>query len=249
MGIPRASNESAGIRPRPARPVMRRLGGVVAMLAGAAFCYLGFAQAAAGVLQIRGTATLEMARSGAVAQPQTLAAGIADFVRADSWWREPGNSVSIGMLEATPSAAGLPVVTDQNPITAARLEFERAIAEAPGDATAWVRLAAARSIEQGNTRPTVDALMMSIRLARVEPALLADRTVIGLPLYRALSPEERSRIADQVRLMAHMSAESMDELVEVAHATGTTLIVLSILSGDLDALYRFDGRMQSLFKQ
>lgn len=248
MGIPRTSSESTGTRPRPARPIVRRLGGMVAVLAGAAFCYLGFAQAAAGLLQIRGTATLDMARSGSVAQPQTLAAGIADFVRADSWWREPGNSVSIGMLEATPSAGGLPVVTDQNPIAAARLEFERAIAEAPGDATAWVRLAAARSIEQGNTRATVDALMMSIKLARVEPELLADRTFIGLPLYRSLSADERLRIADQVRLMAHMSAESLDQLAEVTHATGATFTVLGILSGDLDALYRFDGRMQALFK-
>jgi len=243
------SHDLVGARPPPARPVMRRLGGAVAVFAGAAFCYLGFAQASAGLLQIRGTSTLEAIRYGSQVRPQTLAAGIADFVRADTWWREPGNSVSIGMLEATPSAVGLPVVTDQNPIAAARLEFERAIAEAPGDATAWVRLAAARYIEEGSTRATVDALMMSIRLARVEPALLTDRAVIGLQLYRSLGAEERLRVADQVRLMAHMSADSMDDLVEVAHATGTTLIVLSILSGDLDALYRFDGRMQSLFRK
>lgn len=243
------SSEPSGARPRPGRPALRRLGGVVAICAGAAFCYLGFAQTAAGMLQIRGTSTLDMLRAGTVALPQTIAAGIADFARADAWWREPANSISIGVLEATPSAAGTPVVTDQNPIDAARLEFERAIAEAPGNATAWARLAQARYVEEGGSRGTVDALMMSIRLARVDPALIADRAAIGLPIYRTLSEAERLRIADQVRLLAHMSAESLDELAEVAHGTGTVITVVGILSGDLDALYRFDGRIQALFKK
>ena len=243
------SREGMSARPRPSRPTVRRLGGAVAVLAGLAFCYLGFAQTAAGMLQIRGTATVDMLRSGAPILPQTLAAGIADFERADAWWREPANSISIGVLEATPTAAGVPVVTDQNPIAAAELEFERAIAEAPGSATAWARLAQARFVAEGGSRGTVDALMMSIKLARVDPFLLADRAAVGLPIYRSLSPEERLRVADQVRLLAHMSAETLDQLAEVAHDTGTTLTVVGILSGDLDALYRFDGRMQVMFKK
>jgi len=243
------SLHGGGPRSHPGRPAVRRLGGIVALIAGATFCYLGFAQTAAGMFQIRGVSAIDMLRAGSPAQPQTLTAGIADFERADSWWRQPDNAIYVGVLEATPTAAGAPIVTDQNPIAAAELEFARAIAEAPGNAVAWARLAQARYVSEGGSRGTVDALMMSIRLARVEPFLLADRAAVGLPIYASLSPDERLRIADQVRLLAHMSAETMDQLAEIAHDTNTTLTVVSILSGDLDALYRFDGRLQAMFKK
>jgi len=221
----------------------RRLRLAAALVVGLALAVLGVAQTASALLQVRAADALKVLRAAPPGSlPDAVAAIKADLERADAWWRDPVNGFTIATLSmrfTLPDEAG---DADRALAAAARRDLERSLAAAPGNAEAWIWLATARLIEQGRTRPSIDAFSMSIALAPYDPALLVWRCQTGLALYPALDDLERDNLAEQIRMLEDVSA---DDLVRVAFASKRMDAVVAALGDDTAALAHFAARIKA----
>jgi len=218
-----------------------RAGPLVALLAGVVLAVTGAAQLYAGLLQARAMNALELIDWDD--HPPTASALtpiIDDLGRADDWWPEPVDALTLGELQmrlavldgGTPAAASL---------KRAVLELKQSVSQGPASATAWAWLAYAYLLTGDKSAAVSDALSNSIKLARFEPVLLAMRCEIGLAIYGSLKPDRRAELADQIRLLARRSPR---ELVRVTKDTGKLAIVIqALLGGDNETLQRFQDAL------
>ncbi len=216
----------------------------IAVAVGLVLCWFGTAQVVAALLQIRAgqeIETLRIAPPGTL--PTTLEAARADLTRADAWWRDPSNLVATATLYLRMSAPGDGQNAAAGLAAGAREALERSLAEAPGNAKAWIWLADARLNEQGPVRSAIDAFLMSIVLARYEPGLVVWRCQVGLALYPALDSDGREKLSEQIRMLA---AVSTDDLVRVARASGRLAVVVAALSKDAVTLRHFADKVTSV---
>jgi len=221
----------------------RRAPLVAVLLVGMALTGFCIAQAAAALLEARAAGALNALRAAPPGKsPDAVAAIRAELERADAWWRDPANSFKIATLYMRFTLPGEEADADQELAAAARRELERSLAEAPGNAEAWIWLANARLVEQGPTRPAIDAFSMSIALAPYDPALLVWRCQTGLELYPALNDVERDSLGEQIRMLENVSA---DDLVKVAFASKRMDVVVAALGDDPAALVHFAARIKA----
>jgi hypothetical protein len=222
----------------------RSAGAVAILILGAVLCYGGGAQFYAGLLQARAAAILEPIdwEQGTV-PPSRIAPAAIDLRDADRWWPQPVNAYDRGMAQARVAAQSGAKGADRALLDAGMADLRKSIAQDPANAAAWAWLAYGSAIKEGGSHATVDALFMSIELARFDPTLLPMRCEIGLAIYPSLNAQQRAGLGDQIRLLAR---NSIEDLVTVARLTHSLNVVMeALLQGDNATAIRFMDMLRS----
>jgi tetratricopeptide (TPR) repeat protein len=235
---------SAGKPPDKLSALARSLSVAAALIVGAALCYGGAAQLAAGLLQARAAAVLsgiDWDKDNAPGAAVGLA--VADLNDADRWWPQSVNAYDRATAEARLATRSETASAARPMLDAALRDLGRSLKQDPANAGAWAWLAFVLFAEQGASPATIDSLSMSIELARFDPALLPIRCEVGLFIYPALDSQRRAALGDQIRMLGRYS---VGDLVEVARVTHSLNIVIeALLAGDNRTVIRFLDVLQS----
>lgn len=207
---------------------------VAGIVAGILFI-CGVAQTVAGLYEARGNAVLEAVSA------EDVTGGIAAFAEAERWWSGSAHRFSQGLLTMRLAVRTPDGAFDRVQLQAAGKLFEQSLAEAPADARVWATLANARLLADGPTASAVDALSMSIELARYEPALLAMRCEMAIRLYALLDAKRKAELDEQIQLLAR---HSVGDLVRVVRSTQRLDIAVRALEGDNAALGSFQHALR-----
>ncbi len=203
---------------------------LAAAAVGGILCVCGLAQTVAGLYEACGGAALEAVPA------EDMTAGIVAFGDAERWWSNPGHRFSQGVLTMRLAVRAPSGQIDRARLEAASILFEQSLAEAPADAKVWAALANARLLADGPSPSAVDALAMSIELARYEPALLALRCEMAIRMYALLDAKRKAQLDEQIQMLARHAA---GDLVRVVRSTQRLDIVIKALEGDNAALNEF----------
>lgn len=203
---------------------------MVAAVAAGILCVCGLAETVSGLYEARGGAALQAVPA------EEVEAGIAAFANAERWWSNPGHGYSQGVLTMRSAVRAPAGQFDRARLQAASILFERSLAQAPADAKVWAALANARLLADGPSPSAVDALAMSIELARYDPALLPLRCEMAIRMYALLDAKQKAELDEQIQMLARHSA---GDLVRVVRSTQRVDIVITALEGDNAALNGF----------
>ncbi len=231
------------VQPKPVS-LLRYASAVAALIMGAALCYAGAAQCHAGLLQVRATGILEAIDWDEGAIPlANVARAVEELREADRWWPQPVNAYSRGISEIRVAAQDATSKANRALMDSGIRDLRQSLIEDPANAAAWAWLAYGLIIEQGGSPATIDALSMSIALARFDPTLLAMRCEIGLTIYQSLDARRKDLLNDQIRLLGR---RSIGRLVVVARVTHSLDVVIrALLAGDNQTAIRFMDMLRS----
>lgn len=101
-------------------------------------------------------------------------------------------------------AARAPERAVRNTLDKAHRATESALRRAPARSGLWLRLAEIRAITGASRRSVMEALLMSILMARVEPQLLIDRVRLGVRFLEPDDPDSADLVRDQFLLAWNM---------------------------------------------
>ena len=163
--------------------------------------------------------------------------------RADRWWPQPVNAYDRGVAEARVAVQNAPTGSNRALLDRAMSDLRQSINRDPANAAAWAWLAYGLVIEQGASPATIDALSMSIELARFDPALLAMRCEIGLAVYGSLDAPRKAAVNDQIRLLGRRSIGDLFVVARLTHSLN--VVIEALLGGDNQTVIRFMNMLRS----
>ena len=215
------------------------------LILGGALCFGGVAQFVGGVLQARGDAGLQAIDwdNASIPAAPAVARATAALAEADNWWPASINAYNRGAAEAQLATESETAAAARPLLDAAMRDLKQSLEQNPANAASWAWLSYVLFAEQGSSPATIDALSMSIELARFDPTLLAMRCEVGLFIYPALDAQHRAVLDDQIRLLGR---HSIRDLVDIARLTRSLNTVIdALLAGDNQTVIRFMNLLQS----
>jgi len=243
-----ARGKGAAAESKPAQPTpfsfLRYASVAAALIVGGALCYGGTAQFVAGLLQARADGSLQAIDWDQDNVSAALIARATDqLADADHWWPASINTYNRGAAETQLAMQSETAAAARPLLDAAMRDLKLSIEQNPTNAASWAWLSYVLFTEQGGSPATINALSMSIELARFDPTLLALRCEIGLFIYPALDDQHRATLNDQIRLLGR---HSIRELVDVARLTHSlNIVIAALLAGDNQTIIRFMDLLQS----
>ncbi len=161
------------------------------------------------------------------APTQEVSSSVESFKRADAWWANSVDSFNAGVLEAQLASDIRDQAKRERLLNSSAGALNRSIEVAPANAAAWTWLSYVHLLKAGPTRSGIEALRMSIELARFDPSLVILRCEIGLSVYGLLGEEDRKQLSDQLTIATNNPAVA--DLIRFARRNNSLRLVMQIL--------------------
>jgi hypothetical protein len=157
---------------------------------------------------------MRLVQRGADIPLDQLVAARRGYEAAIGWHAGANERAALAILRLRLALAlGVDTPGGRAVLEAARDAARQALAGTPADPYLWAQLAEAELLLAGPGPGFAAALMRSVATGPHEPSLVAFRAKMGLDAWTALTPAQRDRIAEQVRVAALLQPERLRRAV------------------------------------